>query len=240
MTDSHPLRPVRRFRPPLWAAALTAVLFAGMVALGIWQLDRAEEKQRMLSDFAAAEEMPAEALAAPAPAAGPTPRRVRVTGRYDDDTQLLLDNQLREGRAGLRVWTPLQRSGGGVILVDRGWIPDPGRGTLPDVTVADGARGLTGIWRPLPEAGIAVDNALCDDTGLQRAQYPSHAQLACRFDAPLARGLLLLDAGENDGFSRQWQPQHLEPRVHWGYALQWFAFAAALLVIFFVVNRKAE
>lgn len=241
MTDSPDLRAPRRFRPPLWATLLTVLLLAVMVSLGFWQLDRAEQKQQMLDDFEAAAEGAPEPLDKPAPAADDAPAHVRVAGRFQSDGQLLLDNQIREGRAGVRVWTPLRRDSGEIILVDRGWVAAPRRDGLPDITVGTGKRQLSGLWRPLPQAGFSLGNRLCDkpDTP-QRVQYPRVEEIACRFDVPVADGLLLLHPEAPDGFLRQWRPDHLDPSVHWGYALQWFGFAVALLVIFFVVNRKAE
>lgn len=228
-----------RFRPPWWAWLVTLILLAVMVRLGFWQLDRAEQKRDLQRDFATAAAAPPEALAVPAPPADDAPAHVRVRGHYLAAPQFLLDNQIREREPGLRVWTPLRRAGGGIILVDRGWIPDPGRDRRPDVGVDGRERTVSGLWRPFPQAGLAVGNALCDsEASPERVQYPAHDELRCRFDGRLASGLLLLDPQAPDGFLREWAPDHLEPEVHLGYAVQWFGFAAALLVIFVVVNWK--
>ncbi|WP_084191265.1 SURF1 family protein [Algiphilus aromaticivorans] len=242
MIDSPKLRARARFRPPLWATLLTAALLAAMVALGFWQLGRAEQKQQMLADFEAAVERAPEGLDEPAPPADSAPAHVRVEGRYLGGGQLLLDNQIRDGLPGVRVWTPLRRDSGEIILVDRGWVAAPSRERLPDnLAVGSEQRRVSGLWRPLPEAGLSLGNSLCQQPEApQRVQYPTVEEIACRFDGPLADGLLLLDPEASDGFQRQWRPDHLDPKVHWGYALQWFGFAVALLVIFFVVNRKAE
>jgi surfeit locus 1 family protein len=47
-----------------------------------------------------------------------------------------------------------------------------------------------------------------------------------------------LDADEPDGFLRDWRPQLLSPEKHLGYAMQWFAMALALVVIYVVVNLR--
>ena len=87
-----------------WTLALLAmVLFA---ALGRWQLGRMHEKQAMLDAVAAT-------LAARDPkplAVAADPARARDydwaagEGRFPDCPALLLDNQQREGRAGVRVF----------------------------------------------------------------------------------------------------------------------------------------
>lgn len=231
---------LRGFRPPLWAWIVTPLTMALMISLGIWQLDRAAEKQAMKAEFAAATRASPEPLQTPAPAATKAPEHVTVKGGFLPDQQFLLDSQIRDGVAGVRVWTALQRPGGGIILVDRGWTVDPGRGALPSIAVDDNERQLSGFWRPLPQAGVTVANRICDDgvPSTPRVQYPTHAQLRCAFQDRLADGLLLMSADQPDGFRREWTPDHLKPEVHWGYAVQWFAFALAVLVIFIVVNWK--
>lgn len=234
--DAQPA--TRRFCPPAWAWLLTLALLAVMLRLGFWQLDRAEEKRGIKADYERALLHAPEMLATPAPPADAAPKPVRVTGRYLPEAQLLLDSQVREGQGGVRVWTPMKRDDGGIILVDRGWIPDPGRERAPALPVEAGARSVTGLWRPLPQGGLAVANPLCDVTGTVRVQYPDISALRCRYGQTLADGLLLLDPEAADGFTREWAPDYLRPEVHLGYAVQWFGFAAALLVIFIVVNWK--
>ncbi|WP_421717621.1 SURF1 family protein [Algiphilus sp.] len=232
---------VRAFRPPLWACLLTPLVMAVMVALGVWQLQRAAEKQQLQADFRAAMAQTPQILAAPAPPAAMAPQHVIVEGRYLPQQQFLLDSQIREGQAGVRVWTALQRSTGGIILVDRGWTEDPGRQSTKQWPVGTDLRQVQGLWRPLPAAGLQVANRLCEGApaaAAPRVQYPTHAQLACAFEDRLADGLLLLHPQAADGFERAWEPDYLRPEVHWGYAVQWFAFALAVFVIFVVVNWK--
>ncbi|WP_420427583.1 SURF1 family protein [Algiphilus sp.] len=231
---------LRAFRPPLWAWVLTPAVMAVMVSLGFWQLDRAAEKQQLQADFHAAMQQAPQAMPVPAPAATTAPAHVVVRGRFLQEKQFLLDSQIQDGQAGVRVWTALQRDEGGIILVDRGWIEDPGRDTATQWPIDGAERDVQGLWRPLPAAGLSVSNRVCAENGppTPRVQYPTHAQLTCAFEGRLADGLLLLHPAEPDGFQRDWAPDYLRPEVHWGYAVQWFAFAIALLVIFIVVNWK--
>lgn len=52
--------------------------------------------------------------------------------------------------------------------------------------------------------------------------------------------VLLLDKDLPDGFVRDWKPLPLRfgPEKNVGYAVQWFGLAAALLIIYLVVNTK--
>jgi cytochrome oxidase assembly protein ShyY1 len=49
---------------------------------------------------------------------------------------------------------------------------------------------------------------------------------------------VLLPAGEETGFVREFRPQTLSPDKHRGYAVQWFAFAVAAIVLFLVLHRE--
>src|SRR5260370_22993896 len=63
-------------------------------------------------------------------------------------------------------------------------------------------------------------------------------------DSPWTRAtdLVLLDPAEPDGSVRSWAPPGFPPMRHIGYAVQWFALALTLLVIYVVTNlrRNAE
>ena len=52
--------------------------------------------------------------------------------------------------------------------------------------------------------------------------------------------LLLLADDQPDGYLRDWRPAATGVDRNMGYALQWFAMAATLLVIYVVVNLKKE
>ena len=56
-------------------------------------------------------------------------RRVRATGALLHDREMHLVARSHRGRVGVRVVTPLVLSGGGTVLIDRGWVPP----TLDDV-----------------------------------------------------------------------------------------------------------
>ena len=48
----------------------------------------------------------------------------------------------------------------------------------------------------------------------------------------------LLDAGEPEGYLRQWQAPGFPPLRHIGYAVQWFGLALTLFVIYIVTNLR--
>ncbi|MEE7546966.1 SURF1 family protein, partial [Xanthomonas sp. Kuri4-1] len=84
-----------------WAAAL--LLAAGFTALGHWQLLRMQQKQQLLEQAAHVREHPVALRPALARQAGL--QWATGPGRFLPQ-RILLDNQMRAGRAGLRVYQP--------------------------------------------------------------------------------------------------------------------------------------
>jgi len=73
------------------------------------------------------------------------------------------------------------------------------------------------------------------------AAYPTRAEVAQLLKESSwvsAADLILLDAGEPDGYVRNWAPPGFPPMRHIGYAVQWFGLALALGVIYLVTNFR--
>ena len=65
--------------------------------------------------------------------------------------------------------------------------------------------------------------------------------LASALGHPLASRQLLLNAGEPQGYVRDWHPGGIGPERHLSYAIQWWGFAALALVLYGYLNwRKSR
>ena len=110
----------------LWLGAVLAI--AGFCALGRWQLQRADTKQRMLDSAGA---VLRERRALPLSTAESSQAReyawVSGHGRLRPVPVLLLDNQRRGPTVGVREFRVFQPEGGRALLVDLGWLALPGR-----------------------------------------------------------------------------------------------------------------
>ncbi len=232
------------FKPPWWATLLVLVLAPVMAALGFWQLERGFAKAELQARYAEAGDRDPRDLTAGSVADSMMIERARVRGRYDGQRQLLLDNQSHHGRPGYHVLTPLLRPEGGMILVDRGWIPLPTSGAAADMSVpSEEEVEVEGYWRTLPVPGMRLESQNCD--GNMRwprlVQYPTFADLRCLYGDFVADGLLLLDATLPNGYTRDWQgAPELSPDKNYGYAVQWFAFALTLLAIYIKLNFRRK
>jgi surfeit locus 1 family protein len=235
----------RVFAPRGWGIAVTALLLAAFVSLGYWQIGRYRDKQAMVESFATGSETSVE-LAAQRVAELPRYQHVRVRGTYDPTRQLLLDNMpSAAGRPGYRVLTPLRRPGSDVLLmVDRGWVPlGATREDLPDVSVPSNEREVSGKLDELPAPGLRLGDAAAPDaTNWPRVlNFPTRRELETVLGTPVEPRLLLLDAGAADGFEREWRPaMSFGPERHLGYAIQWFALALTLTVIFVALSLRRD
>lgn len=118
--------------PLLFGLIGTAIL----VALGLWQLDRAGQKAALIADIEA------RLVGAPAPLpAQPDPdadnyRATQVEGRFLPEQTFVLSAVKGQG-AGFRVIGAFQTANGTRILVDRGFVPEARRA---QVAMPDGQR----------------------------------------------------------------------------------------------------
>lgn len=232
------------FRPPLWSILPMLACMGLFLSLGTWQVQRGLSKTELESAFQPDVRQVPMTLDSrstkPDPLAAPL---AEARGGYAPELQVLLDHQTRERVPGYRVWTPLRIADGGLVMVDRGWVPaNPDRRQLPDLAVSDEPRRVRGYWRPLPEPGLRLGVQSCQPGTFPRVlSYPTVTELECLLGAPVADGLLLLDAGESQGFVREWElPNPVPPARHYAYAAQWYAFAATLLFLFIKLNLKRQ
>jgi len=223
-----------------WLAAVLVII--GFCQLGRWQLHRMQEKQALLDQQppARAQSMPlADAQAAP-----PRLRWVDDQGRFLPGT-VLLDNQTRDGRAGIKVYQPFASDSGARVLVDLGWLPMPADRTVPTIIPREGAAHVAGLLAPPPATGIALGPALTRTAqpGVWLANRMPPAEVAVALGLPstgLGSPVLRLDPALPGGYARDLEllPNTLPPSRHLGYAVQWFGLALTVLIVALVLEWR--
>lgn len=233
-----------------WSFALALVV--AFASLGAWQLRRADAKQAML---ARADAVLSRRDTQPLTAAGSS-ARVREydwasgLGRFPAQPPVLLDNQQRNGRVGVRVYRLFEPDAGGALLVDLGWLPWPVDRRLPVQAFAPlpgDAVEIRGLLAPPPSPGLALGDAVAlrEDAPGVRAWLATRLDrdgLAQVLDAPaLAPRVLRLDPDLPLGFERDLVllANTLPPAKHRGYAMQWFGLALATLVTALVLTFRS-
>jgi surfeit locus 1 family protein len=232
------------FRPHPAATLATALLLPLLLALGAWQLQRAEQKFELRAEAATRAALPPLRITAASPPTGSPVdlrgRRIALSGRWDARHQVLLDNQMVAGRAGYGIYTPLRLAGDHAVLVNRGWLPaDARREVAPDVRLLEKDVVVAGVAAPPPSPGPLARQGI-DSTlgpGLLRVELLDLDDLSRRLGLTLTPWTLRLDASAKDGYWRDWPPPGgLAPERHHAYALQWFLLALLLVALYLGLN----
>ena len=233
---------------PVLGWALALVLIALFSVLGSWQLGRQDAKQAMLDSAA-------KALSSRAPQAldaAADPQRSREhewaagTGRFADTPAVLLDNQQRGGRPGLRVYRAfLPEHGRAPVLVDLGWLPVPPDRTIPTIDPAPDWSHVEGLLAPPPAAGLVAPAIQPQADGSLLVMALDPATIADVLGLPtLAARVLRADPTLEGGYPRDLEllVNTLPPERHLGYAVQWFGLALAVLVtaLLLTFRRKSR
>ena len=232
------------FRPTLWPTLAMLVLCALFLALADWQWHRAEYKEALLAQYAAqAKRAPVslDALLADATLESfPRYLRVEAQGRYDPMRQVLLDDMTHDGEVGYEVLTPFLMQGGVVALVDRGWVAADAAGKAPDVSVSAAPRRIQAVIGTLPSPGLKLGEPAPPAAGWPKHLfYPTLTELRPFFGPKLMTPVLHLDPAQPDGYLRDMTLDvGLPPARHWGYMFQWLMLAAAVFVVWLVVNLR--
>jgi surfeit locus 1 family protein len=224
--------------------ALTVLVAAGFVRLGVWQLARMHEKQAMLD---AVQHSLRERSAHPLSLAGAAARAKAYdwavgTGRFTDAPALLLDNQGRDDRAGVRAYRVFQPDapGAAALLVELGWLALPGDRKLPAIARPDGEVRVQGLLAPPPSHGLLAAIATPQDGAVLTTGLDAPNLRALLRAPDLAPRVLKLDPALKFGYARDLDilPNTLPPERHRGYAVQWFALAGAVLITALVLTLR--
>ena len=240
----------------IFAILFALVAAAACVKLGLWQLDRLDERRAHNAIVLArvdADPVPVSALGSDT--TGIRYRRVRLDGEYDFEHEFALTGRSRDGSPGVHLITPLRVPGvDRPVLVNRGWVYSP-----------DAARVDLGAWRTSPEAeGVAYVELFGEPkTGVassasnpRAVRWIDSASVAGVIPYPVAPYyvVLLPDSGQSRagsgnvlpgreaGGGSGGEPQSpgdapgrltipdLGEGPHLGYAIQWFIFASVAVI----------
>jgi len=239
----------RMFSSKWWLTTLLVLLGAALcVRLGIWQLDRLDQRRAFNAQVTSMRVMPILDLnTADADSIGTMEwRPVTFTGEYDFATQVALRNQYKGNEYGYHLLTPLL-SQGIAVLVDRGWIPADGNSTPADWRKYDepGVVTVTGqirLGQAKPALGGVADVLPADGSPLWVWNNADLEKIAPQMPYPILRVYIQPNVDDADNTPPiPFQPEvELTEGPHFGYALQWFTFATILFVGYPFYLRKQE
>lgn len=224
------------------------ILVPTMIWLGTWQMDRYGERSarnRLVADALAADPVPVERLAAPGDAVTRAERYRTVTaeGRFDTDDEVVVRRRTNaDDKVGFHVLTPFVLDDGGVLLVNRGWIPadGPSQTTFPEVPAPP--RGEITIRGRLMPDETTEASGIKNLEGLPERQIMliNSEQEARRLGARVLGGYVAQTAPEPKGGTPEplGNPGKENAALNYAYAVQWWLFAAAVPVGWFVLVRR--
>lgn len=219
---------------------LAVLLLPVLLALGNWQLQRAEDKRAIQEEFLARQQQTPVPIEQVDPSEDLAFTPVRLTGRFDHQRYFLLDNRVFAGQVGYEVLMPFRTEAGPWVLVNRGWIKGlPDRRELPTVPAPQGPITTTGtIYVPLGEPFLLAEQDFSDASWPKIAQAVEMRKLAAALEREIFPYVVRLDENAPGALQSNWEPINVQPAKHLGYAVQWFAMAAALLVWFIFANTN--
>lgn len=223
---------MRPFRPGLVPTLVVFLLLPGLIALGCWQLGRAAEKRALLSAYA--ERRVAEPLVSEQLLHTPDPgyRRVQVHGRFDRTHSLLLDNRLRDGQPGVELLQPFHDQASGLwLLVNRGWLAWPDRRVPVQFTTPETALSLQAWVYVAPGSTFQLHADPQGGSWPRLLTAVDTAQLWTLLGRDGFAHELRLEPGPAS-YRLDWPVVAMGPEKHLGYAVQWFALAAALFALY--------
>jgi surfeit locus 1 family protein len=222
----------------------TILVFIGTavcIRLGLWQLDRLE--QRRAFNYQVQSMQNAETLNLnqniPDDIESMEWRAITVTGTYDFENQIAMRNQYYENEYGYHLITPLQFDGG-VVLVNRGWIPADSDWRMYDELGEVTVSGKIRLGQSKPTIGGVADALPMDGAKLEVWNNLDVEKMSKQFPYPILNIFIQPTADENDATPPiPYQPTiELTEGSHFGYAIQWFVFASILFLGYPFYLRK--
>ncbi|MDE1464212.1 SURF1 family protein [Spartinivicinus poritis] len=231
-----------------WLTLFMLSVITLTVMLGVWQVSRAYEKERLESAFIN------KSIGDPVEFGQVVKeissykekdinyQHVKLTGQYIKNKHLLLDNQIVNGKPGFNVISAFLTKNNQYVLVDRGWLgPVIKRDKIPEIPEDNQQLELTGLlFNKLTKPFLLAKDSLSSDwpkiiQALDREQLKSIYNLDKFY-------LLRLNTPQAGSFIPHYKPININPEKHWGYAIQWFSIALIILILFvrFLLKNAKE
>ena len=213
------------------------------LALGNWQLGRGREKGGLAERIQTADhDAPIDCRVLKSGVDDVAWRRVEVRGRFEPKYAVFIDNRVLHGVVGYHVVMPLKDRRQRALRARQSRLGGGNR------DARDVCRKLQHPRTPVRIVGLAtVPSKRYLELSTQVAEGNVWQNLTLeryRAAVPIAIQPVVIQQENDlgDGLKREWGAPDLGIEKHYGYAFQWFALAAAILIFYLVghVRKRAQ
>ena len=215
-----------------------AIIFAPLTfSLGVWQVNRANEKIEILENY--------DTLLLSTPLALDNDHKnwqpVKTSGTFEDFI-IYEDNAILDGKAGYKIYHLFKNSDNSYIFIHRGFVErNKIKNNLPKVEVPEGIKNLEGkVLKRTNNAFIQniqeSDSRIIQEFDLSYLKE-RHSLLK---NKEIYEYLFNLQAENEMKFSAIEKPVNMSSSKHIGYAIQWFGLCAALIILTIYAYRRKD
>ena len=218
-----------------------AIIFVPItISLGIWQIERANEKKLIIANY--------DKLLVSAPVALQKNQMlnnwqpIETTGTYED-TIVYEDNAINNGKAGFKVYHLFRNDDGTFIFIHRGFIErNLIKNNLPEIEIPAEKKSIYGTTL-FKQNNTFVKNIEESDSRIIQEFNASllidkYPMLKDKYLHPFLFNLDIRDVNKYQPIEK---PVNMTASKHIGYAIQWFGLCAALIILtIYAYRRKGE
>ncbi|PQZ83588.1 MULTISPECIES: SURF1 family protein [unclassified Brevundimonas] len=226
-----------RPRFPVVLTVLAVLLLGALLALGVWQVQRMQWKEGLITGAEAAADKPPLPLAEVLKVENPEFRRVILTCRGLSAAPYVELQSIENSDAGVRLVSACAVEGGPTLLVDRGFVAAD-ISARPSVKADDTMPVvITGVLRRSPAPSALTPPPAGNHFYGRDAEAMARA---LKVEGPISPFTVFATTSTNP----DWQalkpsaPPAAFTNNHLGYALTWFGLAAALIAFYVVLLRR--
>lgn len=225
------------FRPRLVMSLAAAAGIALTLALGQWQIGRAQYKENLQARYDALVRQPAVNIGGQLIEHDSVLlRRVEVRGEFMPQFTVFVDNRMHQHQPGYHVATPLRIAGSQRhVLVNRGWVAGTRGRTLPTVSTPAGEQVVQGVAIAYSERFLELSTQVAEGNIWQNLVFERYRQVT---GLELQPFVIQQQSSADDGLVREWTRPDLGRNTHLAYAFQWYALSLAILIYYLVTHVK--
>ena len=217
-----------------------ALIFSPITfSLGLWQIDRAKEKDVIIDQFNELQKKPHAEIQSQASFENWEP--VTAFGSFTDYV-LLEDNALLNGLAGYKVYQYFKFEDNSGLFVHRGFVErEQLKNNTPEINVPEGDFMIMGTALYKKENSFIKNIEESDKRVIQEFNidhiYKIYPELKMHEIMPF---IFNLDSNNQFKFKQIEKPINMPSEKHIGYAIQWFGLCLALIILTIMAFIKKD